>query len=389
MSARLLRWICTGAALSALCTPAPPAHAAPAAPAAPRPEGRTLSALLTDLQQRYRAAEEATETYNATEEKLKEQRAKAADLNRKLIQARASLRDSRGDAGRFARQQYQGATGLSPYVRLLLARDPQRALDQSHVIQRVAAGRAAAIERLTGGEKRARELADAARRALAAQSALAARQKKQRDEVGGRLKEVHELLAALTPDQLAALRAAEDAGTARAQEEFVASGALGGSPATRAPSPRGDKALDFAVRQIGRPYEWGTAGPDTYDCSGLTSKAWRHAGRAIPRTSQEQWAKLRRVPLSKLRPGDLVVYFPKATHVAMYLGDGRVVHAPRPGARVKVSPIAANPVLGAVRPDPKSRPLSGYTPPELPEGATSGSDLGYGGDQAPDATDSR
>ncbi|MFI2615647.1 NlpC/P60 family protein [Streptomyces sp. NPDC018584] len=383
MSARLLRWICTGAALGTLCTTAPPAHAAPG------PEGHSVAALLTDLQQRYRLAEEATETYNATEEQLKEQRARAADLNRKLSRARASLSDSRGDAGRFARQQYQDATGLSPYVRLLLARDPQRALDQSHVIQRVAAGRAAAIERLTGGEKRAEELAGAAQRALDAQSALAARQREQRDKVGGQLKEVHELLAALTPDQLAALREAEDAGTARAQEEFVASGALGGSPATRAPSRRGDKALDFAVRQIGRPYQWGAEGPDAYDCSGLTSKAWRHAGRDIPRTSQEQWAKLHRVPLSKLRPGDLVVYFPKATHVALYLGDGMVVQAPRPGARVKVSPVAANPVLGAVRPDPESRPLRRYTPPKLPEGATSGSDLGYGGDQAPVATDSR
>ncbi|WP_435845820.1 NlpC/P60 family protein [Streptomyces huasconensis] len=385
MSARLLRWVCTGAALGALCTPAPPAHAVPG------PQDRSVSALLTDLQQRYRAAEEATETYNATEEKLKEQRAKAAELNRKLDRARASLRDSRGDAGRFARQQYQGATGLSPYVRLLLARDPQHALDQGHVIQRVAAGRAATIQRLTGGERRAAELADAARRALTAQSALADRQKKQRDEVGGQLKEVHELLAALTPDQLAAVRAAEEAGTARAQKEFVASGALGGSPATRPPSRRGGKALDFAVRQIGRPYQWGAEGPDAYDCSGLTYEAWRHAGRAIPRTSQEQWTKLRRVPLPKLRPGDVVVYFPNATHVALYLGDGMVVQAPRPGARVKVSPIAANPVLGAVRPDPGSRPMRGYTPPKLPEGATSGSgsDLGYSGDQAPGATDSR
>ncbi|MEV0254268.1 NlpC/P60 family protein [Streptomyces sp. NPDC050732] len=383
---------------------------APPAQAAPTPEGRSVTALLTDLHRLYQAAEEASETYNATEEKLKKQRARAKALDDALAKARAAVRDSRGDAGLFARQQYQGTTELSPYVRLLLARDPQRALDQGHVIGRMAAGRAATVERLLGGEKKADDLARAAKKALTDRAALAARQKKQRDKVEGQLREVEELLSSLSADQLAALMEAEEAGTAEAQEKFLASGALGepgaygapgahgasgargargGSPATRPPSRQGDKALDYAVRQIGRPYKWGAEGPKAFDCSGLTSRAWAHAGRKIPRTSQEQWAELRRIPLSKLRPGDLVVYFRRATHVAMYLGDGKVVQAPRPGARVKVSPIAANPVLGAVRPDPGGRAVSAYTPPKLPEGATSGSDLGYGAGQAPGATDSR
>ncbi len=71
--------------------------------------------------------------------------------------------------------------------------------------------------------------------------------------------------------------------------------------------------------------------------------------------------------------------------MAMYLGDGKVVQAPRPGAEVKVSPIAANPVLGAVRPDPGGEPLRRYTPPRLPEGATDGSDEGYADAYAPAA----
>ncbi|NED01002.1 C40 family peptidase, partial [Streptomyces sp. SID6648] len=91
------------------------------------------------------------------------------------------------------------------------------------------------------------------------------------------------------------------------------------------------------------------------------------------------------VPLDALRPGDLVVYFPEATHVALYLGDGMVVQAPRPGAAVKVSPIAANPVLGAVRPDPDGEPVGRYTPPRLPAGAADGSDEGYADSYAPAA----
>lgn len=127
---------------------------------------------------------------------------------------------------------------------------------------------------------------------------------------------------------------------------------------------------------------WGAEGPESYDCSGLTSTAWAAAGRAIPRTSQEQWRRLPHVPVSALRPGDLVVYFPEATHVALYIGGGQVVQAPRPGTEVKVSPVASNPLLGAVRPDPGGEPLAAYTPPELPDGAADGADTGY---DAPDA----
>ncbi|TGB13635.1 C40 family peptidase [Streptomyces sp. MZ04] len=375
MSGRLLRWVCTGTAVGALLTATPPAHAAPG----PDDTGeRPVSELLTDLQDLYQKAEEATEKYNATEEKLKEQRTEVTRLNRDLTKARTSVHDSRGDAGRFARQQYQGTgtSQFSPYVRLLLARNPQQALDQGHVIGRVAAERAAAVRRLAGGEKKAAGLAATAQRALATQVALAARQKKARDTVQAQLKEVEELLASLSPEQLAELAKAEESGTAEAQRKFLESGALSG-PSAATPSRKGNSALDYAVRQIGKPYEWGAEGPETYDCSGLTSEAWAAAGKEIPRTSQEQWAELPHVPLRELRPGDLIVYFPKATHVAMYLGDGMIVQAPRPGSKVKVSPIASNPVLGAVRPDPGSKAMRDYTPPKLPKGATAGDDTGY------------
>ncbi|CAM5461636.1 NlpC/P60 family protein OS=Streptomyces alboniger OX=132473 GN=CP975_24245 PE=3 SV=1 [Streptomyces alboniger] len=393
MSGTLLRWVCTGAVAGALLTAAPPAQALPAP--APGPPDRTVHELLTDLRRLYRDAEEATEKYNATAEKLRKQRAKAAELRAKLGKARVSLKDSRNEAGRLARRQYQnaGATEVSPYLRLLLARDPQHALDQGRVVGRVAADRAATVDRMVGGERKADALADAAKRAVRERAALAARQKKQRNKVDRRLKDVEEMLASLTEDQLASLRKAEDAGVRTDQKRFIATGALGApgapgaGPASRAPSRRGHKAVGFAVRQIGRPYKWGAEGPKAYDCSGLTSRAWQRAGRGIPRTSQEQWKRLRHIPLSRLRPGDLVVYFPKATHVAIYLGGGKVVQAPRPGTRVKVSPIAANPVLGAVRPDPGGRAMRGYTPPKLPAGASSGSDLGYRERQAPGAKD--
>ncbi|MFC8101831.1 NlpC/P60 family protein [Streptomyces sp. NPDC057363] len=380
MSGRLLCLVCTAAMAAGIALAPVPATAEP------EPGGaggdRSVAGLLTDLQRLYQEAEKATETYNATEERLKKQRAEVKRLDAALARTRLSLHDSRGAAGRLARQQYQNSSNLSPYLRLLLARDPQHALDQGHVIGQLARERVETVGRLAGDEKRAGELARRAREALDEQLALAERQEVERDDVEERLRAVEELLASLTPEELAALAEFERNGITEDQERFMASGALGDDGR---PSAEGDRAVRFAVEQLGKPYEWGAEGPASYDCSGLTSVAWERAGSPIPRTSQEQWARLERVPLGELRPGDLVVYFPEATHVALYLGDGMVVQAPRPGAEVKVSPIAANPVLGAVRPDPDGEPLRRYAPPRLPEGATDGSDEGYADAYAPAA----
>ncbi|MER5376140.1 C40 family peptidase [Streptomyces sp. NPDC002553] len=364
MSGRLLRRVCTActttmlAAQAVLLAPA----AARAVPEPPEPGGRSVAELLTDLQRLYREAEKATEAYNTTEEKLRERRAETERVDAELARTRLSLQESRGAAGRLARQQYQNVTGISPYVRLLLARDPQRALDQGHVIGQLARERAETVGRLEGSERKADALARRARATLDAQLTLTERKKKERDDVRRRLDDVERLLASLSAGQLTALADRERAETAEAQATLVASGALGEE---RAPSPQGDRALRYAVGQLGKPYEWGAEGPASYDCSGLTSRAWLHAGTPIPRTSQQQWARLNRVPLDRLRPGDLIVYFPDATHVALYAGKGMVVQAPRPGEPVKLSPIAANPILGAVRPDPGSEPLPDYKPLDL------------------------
>ncbi|MFJ1806178.1 MULTISPECIES: NlpC/P60 family protein [unclassified Streptomyces] len=311
-------------------------------------DGRTVAELLTELQRLYQEAERATEAFNATEEQLERRRAETGRLDADLVKARLSLHRSRGAAGRLARQQYQGSTDISPYVRLLLARDPQHALDQGHLIGQLARERAGTVGRLASGERRADGLARKARAVLDEQLTLTERRKKERDDVRRRLDDVEKLLASLNAEQLTALAELEKHGVAQAQEKLVASGALAED---HKPSKEGAKAVRYAVRQLGKPYEWGAEGPRSYDCSGLTSEAWGHAGTPIPRTSEEQWARLPRIPLKELRPGDLVIYFPGATHVALYLGGGKVVQAPRTGEQVKITEIAAQPVLGAVRPD--------------------------------------
>jgi hypothetical protein len=172
-----------------------------------------VSGVLTRLRELYRQAEAAGETYRSTEEALRAQRTETARLNRKLAKARGALALSRAEAGRIAREQYQGTSELSAYLELLLARDPQRALDQRHLIERAATGRLAAMARLEAGEKRSRELAAAARKALDRELVLAARKKQARDRATARLRAAEGLLASLSAEQLTALAAARDTAT--------------------------------------------------------------------------------------------------------------------------------------------------------------------------------
>ena len=395
MPGRVVGLVCAAAVTAAALVPAAPA-ATPAAPT--RPADRSVAGLLTQLKTLYRKAEEATEAYDATKEKLRKQRVKTRDLTVDLARSRTELSDSRDDVGRLARQQYQGHTQISTYSFLLtlLSQDREDAAAQARELSRAADRQAALVERLTRGERHADTLATRARAALDKQLSLTAKRRKQRDKVKKRLARIEKLLASLNRRQITQVAERERKDTDKAQRKLLSSGALGtpgngsenavhppktgsgsavrppstgsgqGSattgtvpPSTQAPrrtpmvsAATGQRALSYALGQIGKPYVWGAEGPNSFDCSGLTSQAWAHAGRTIPRTSQEQWRLLPHVSLSQLRPGDLVVYYKGASHVAIYAGNGQVVQAPRPGQRVKLSPLAANPVQGAVRPGP-------------------------------------
>ncbi|CAM3768412.1 NlpC/P60 family protein [Occultella aeris] len=111
---------------------------------------------------------------------------------------------------------------------------------------------------------------------------------------------------------------------------------------TTAPQVSGaaGQALAWARTQIGTPYALGGTGPDTYDCSGLTMRAYEHAGATLPRTSREQYAATIRITAAQLQPGDLVFWSTDGTaagiyHVALYAGAGRIVQAPAPGSTVE------------------------------------------------------
>ncbi|QGG41087.1 C40 family peptidase [Aeromicrobium yanjiei] len=104
-------------------------------------------------------------------------------------------------------------------------------------------------------------------------------------------------------------------------------------------SGKGKQALAFAMAQIGDPYVYGGTGPDSWDCSGLVMKSWAAAGVSIPRVVGPQIAAGQAVPMDQLQPGDIVAYG-DMSHDGLYLGDGRVVHAPRPGKSVEITSLS-------------------------------------------------
>jgi len=127
-------------------------------------------------------------------------------------------------------------------------------------------------------------------------------------------------------------------------------GSSGGNWAGPAASGGAGAAIAFARSQLGKPYQYAASGPDTFDCSGLTLRAWQAGGVSMPHYSGAQYTMFPRVPLDALQPGDLLFWGPGGSnHVAMYTGGGNVIYAPQTGSFVKEGPIYGSPV-GAVRP---------------------------------------
>ncbi|MBB2943681.1 cell wall-associated NlpC family hydrolase [Actinoplanes lutulentus] len=113
---------------------------------------------------------------------------------------------------------------------------------------------------------------------------------------------------------------------------------------------KGGRAAQKACDLIGKPYVFGSNGPNSYDCSGLTQKAWASVGVSLEHYTKDQWGSTKSVSRSELKPGDLVFYYSDIHHVAIYIGGGKVVHAPHTGDYVRMATIDRGPIAGYRRP---------------------------------------
>lgn len=150
-------------------------------------------------------------------------------------------------------------------------------------------------------------------------------------------------------------RAAEAATTSRSRETSTASTAPKAETQTApvsaaASSSRVQGAINAALAKVGSAYVWGTSGPNTFDCSGLTSYAYRQVGITLSRSSRTQYSSEgRKVSLSEIQPGDLVFYYSPVSHVALYIGNGKIVHAANPRSGVNVTSLHSMPITGVRR----------------------------------------
>jgi cell wall-associated NlpC family hydrolase len=307
-----------------------------------------LEAVRQKLERLYRAASAATDAYNAAEERAERQSAELVELAGKIVEGKKKLAELKNRTGAAAAAQYRTG-GLPPEAHLMLSDDPQEFLDGTGRVRQGERATRHLLEQTTRTQQDLELYAADASAQLKQMEAGRKAKATAREKIERRIAEAEKLESRLEKKERERLAELERAAAQRAQNAWLDTGALDGAAGKA--SEQGEKAVKFATAQIGKPYEWGAEGPATFDCSGLTSQAWASAGSTIPRTSQEQWRQLPRVAVEDMRPGDLIIYFDDATHVGMYIGDGTMVHAPRPGRTVTTAGAGSLPILGVVRPD--------------------------------------
>ncbi|MEZ0094605.1 NlpC/P60 family protein [Streptacidiphilus sp. EB129] len=321
-------------------------------PAAASTQGGASSSRIAQVEQQlatlYQQSESATAAYDTATQAVTAQEQQIVAIAREIVAAQDKAGELKSLIGEVAAAAYRG-DGMSPSLGLLLSPDPQAYLANIPLADQATASAAELSTALQSTETQLSQYGHAATQYLQALSGSQTAAAAAAHSIQSELAAATALLSTLQASQLTQLAQLQATDAYSAQLQWRAT--LTPAELSRAADPLSRAAIAFAVAQIGHPYVWGGTGPDGFDCSGLTMRAWQAAGRSIPRTSQEQWAQLPHVPVSELRPGDLIIYFHDASHVALYVGDGAIIQAPHPGARVELSAAGSMPILGVVRPD--------------------------------------
>ncbi|MFE9204086.1 NlpC/P60 family protein [Micromonospora sp. NPDC007230] len=271
------------------------------------------------IDQDWNKLEPIIEQVNSTRGKLAVRRKQADALAKQIAPLEAQVDAALGQVSGLAADAYKG-NNLSTVNALLGSRSPSEVVNSLELLDRFAHHQHEQVQAVM-------EL---------------------RDELAAKKKPLDAMVAQLarTEAQLAAQKKQIDAEIARLQKlRLKVYGNGGGGPLRPAPCPAGypggpaGVAVKFACAQIGKIYVWGAAGPDHYDCSGLTMAAWAKAGVSLPHNAREQHDVTRRVSRGELRPGDLVFYYSDLHHVGMYVGGGWVVHASQSGKPITMKRV--------------------------------------------------
>jgi cell wall-associated NlpC family hydrolase len=290
---------------------------------------------LAQIQAKVRELEEDA---TAAAEGAQEAKVKLATLTKTLtgIKQKAALQGQNvselsRSLGAIAINQYKNG-GLSQSLELLFSSDPTLYLSAAGSLDALTRRKSIQLNKFEAAEQRlnATTLTVADKVAL-----IAAAQKKYQAQARlaqSKLAEAEKLLAQLKKEDRERLaRLAEE------QENADQASSLEAAKKAQGVSGRAGVALKYALKQIGDRYVFGAAGLTTWDCSGLTMRAFQKSGVSLPHSSAAQFRYGKSVSRSNLKPGDLVFFGTPISHVGIYLGGGKMVHAPRSGSRVKVA----------------------------------------------------
>ena len=289
--------------------------------------------------------------YTGVKEQIKEGRAQLR-LKQADVQAQTEKAERlKLQVGQIALAQFQNRS-LDTAAHLFVTPDTEGFLSQISTVQKVSENQNSALQDYQQAQANLTAVQHAAETELAALGEKEKQLKSLTAASDKKLAEAKKVLAKLTGDQQNQLADAERKATAKANAEGR-SAAKASRDSTRGSvsgSGRGAKALAYAQAQLGEPYARSGAGPSSWDCSGLTMKAWGSVGVSLPHSSRQQSNLGRPVAKSDLQLGDLVFFYSDIHHVGLYAGNGQVIHAPRPGKSVEYIKMSYMPYAGARRP---------------------------------------
>ena len=306
--------------------------------AAPRPTAAQVQARINQLTTQFDRVsvqlDQASQRLSAAQSKLSQVRVNLNHADAQFQAAEASV--AQAAAAEF---EDSGATSVAG---VLTAGDPSVVLQQGSLLMEMSGQRTAQTQQLLADAGELAGVEQQMQRTEDGISSLKSQLTAQKNSLGHLLTTEKATLASLTVPQ----------------QQAVASNSIGASGTTTASytgptSTQAEKAVAFAYAQLGKPYQWGATGPNSYDCSGLAQAAWAAAGVAIPRDTYEQWAALPHISSSAIQPGDLL-YYDGVGHVAIYVGNGYMIDAPQTGMDVEKIPMDtgwyASTFVGAARP---------------------------------------
>ena len=343
----------------------------PGAQAAPDPIDQAKVRLAQLDEQTSKVQEDYTEAQAALDKAQKDLDRSQRDLKTQSDKV-ATMRKA---LGRVALSDYQSGGGVSMTTQLVASGDSGQFLSKLATIQNVTERTSVQFQDFQAEQARLKSMKSQAEADRATIESQRNQQAKLLADAKKKEQEAKQVVDRLTAQQRAELKRQQAAEAQAAAAHAVSrsagrptdqQSALGqpSSSSTQAsqtgsqvpiPDPshgvssRAQSALNFALAQLGKPYIWGGTGPTGYDCSGLMMASWGKAGVSLPRTAAAQYAAGTPVSTFDLQPGDLVFFYPGITHVGMYIGDGKFIHASSPRTGIKVSVLAQQPSYQGAR----------------------------------------